>query len=178
MPAWLDVFFEILKFTIPALIMFWAVQNLFQQFLEGQQRLRLLEIKKGQKNSALPLRLQAYERLSLFCERISVPNLIRRLKTEGMQAGALRIALMMAIQQEFEHNVTQQVYISEQLWEIIKIARTDSVNLVSLVAEGVDPKAGADELVKALFKVLEERGEAPLDTALAAIRKEAGLLFG
>ena len=111
MPIWLDAIFEILKFTIPALIMFWAIQNLFKEFLQGQQQMRLMEIKQQQGNSTLPLRLQAYERLSLFCERITIPNLIMRLKTEGMQAGALRVALMMAIQQEFEHNLTQQVYI-------------------------------------------------------------------
>ena len=178
MPIWLTTIFEILKFTIPALIMFWAVQSLFKQFLQGQQQLRLMEIKQGQLGTTLPLRLQAYERLSLFCERISIPNLILRLKTEGMQAGALRVALMLAIQQEFEHNVTQQVYVSQNLWEIIKISRTDSVNLVNSVAEGVDPKADADELVQALFKVMEERGASPLTMALTGIKKEAGLLFG
>ena len=178
MPAWLEVIFEILKFTIPALIMFWAVQSLFKQFLQGQQQMRLMEIKQQQSGTTLPLRLQAYERLSLFCERISIPNLIMRLKTEGMQTGALRVALMMAIQQEFEHNLTQQVYVSEKLWEIIKLSRTDTVNVVISVAEGVDPKADANELVNALFTSLEERKGYPLLTAQAAIKKEAGLLFG
>lgn len=178
MPTWLAVIFEILKFTIPALIMFWAVQSLFKQFLQGQQQMRLMEIKQQQGSTTLPLRLQAYERLSLFCERISIPNLVMRLKTQGMQAGALRVALMMAIQQEFEHNLTQQVYISEQLWEIIKLSRTDTINVVTSVAEGVDPKASADELIKALFAAMEAREGSPLLTAQAAIKKEAGLLFG
>lgn len=178
MPIWLTTIFEILKFTIPALIMFWAVKSLFKQFLQGQQQMRLMEIKQGQQSTTLPLRLQAYERLSLFIERISIPNLILRLRTEGMQAGALRVALMMAIQQEFEHNITQQVYVSEQLWEIIKIARTDSVNLVTGVSENVDPKADAVDLINALFAVMEERGASPLATAQVAIKKEAGLLFG
>lgn len=178
MPAWLVAIFEILKFTIPALIMFWAVQSLFKQFLQGQQQMRLMEIKQQQSGTTLPLRLQAYERLSLFCERISIPNLVMRLRTAGMQAGALRVALMMAIQQEFEHNLTQQVYVSEQLWEIIKLSRTDTVNVVTSVAEGVDPKADANELVKALFTAIENREGSPLLTAQAAIKKEAGLLFG
>ena len=178
MPQWLVAIFEILKFTIPALIMFWAVQGLLKQFLQGQQQMRLMEIKQQQSGTTLPLRLQAYERLSLFCERISIPNLIMRLKTEGMQAGALRVALMMAIQQEYEHNLTQQVYVSEKLWEIIKLSRTDTINVVTSVAEGVDPKADANDLVKALFTALEERKGSPLLTAQAAIKKEAGLLFG
>ncbi len=178
MPIWLDAIFEILKFTIPALIMFWAIQNLFKEFLQGQQQMRLMEIKQQQGSTTLPLRLQAYERLSLFCERISIPNLVMRLKTQDMQAGALRVALMMAIQQEFEHNLTQQVYISEQLWEIIKLSRTDTINVVTTVAEGIDPKVDANELVKALFAFLESREGSALLTAQAAIKKEAGLLFG
>ena len=178
MPAWLVAIFEILQFTIPALIMFWAVQSLFKQFLQGQQQMRLMEIKQQQSGTTLPLRLQAYERLSLFCERISIPNLVMRLRTEGMQSGALRVALMMAIQQEFEHNLTQQVYVSEQLWEIIKLSRTDTVNVVTSVAEGINPKSDAQELIKALFAAIETREGSPLLTAQAAIKKAAGLLFG
>jgi len=83
MPAWLVAIFEILKFTIPALIMFWAVQSLFKEFLQGQQQMRLMEIKQQQSGTTLPLRLQAYERLSLFCERISIPNLVMRFKNRG-----------------------------------------------------------------------------------------------
>ena len=152
MPVWLITIFEILKFTIPALIMFWAVRSLFKEFLQGQQQLRVMEIRQQQSNTTLPLRLQAYERLSLFIERINIPNLVMRLKSEGMSAGALRVALMMGVQQEFEHNLTQQVYISEKLWEIIKFCKTDTINMVTAVAEGVDPQADANELVKALFK--------------------------
>ncbi|MEM6320615.1 MAG: hypothetical protein AAF960_23300 [Bacteroidota bacterium] len=178
MPTWLTAIFEILKFTIPALIMFWAVRSLFKEFLLGQQQMRMMEVRQKQVDSTLPLRLQAYERLALFCERITIPNLIRRVKTEGMQAGALRVALMMAIQQEYEHNLTQQIYVSEKLWEIIKLSRTDTLNVISSVAENVNPKDDAQKLVEALFAALESREGSPLLTAQIAIKKEAGLLFG
>ena len=178
MPTWLSVIFEILKFSIPALIMFWAVQSLFGKFLAGQTQLKQLDIQKNQQDATLPLRLQAYERLSLFCERISIPNLMQRLRTEEMQAGALRYAMLMAIQQEYEHNITQQVYVSSQLWEIISIAKNDTINLISGIAETVDPKANAKELSSALINALNERNDVPLNMALQAIKKEAGLLFG
>ena len=143
MPEFLAVILEILKYVLPAFIMFLTVYFMMKQYHEGQFRIKTLDFKQKQQQTTLPLRLQSYERLSLFCERISIPNLVMRLKTQGMQAGALRVALMMAIQQEFEHNLTQQVYISEQLWEIIKLSRTDTINVVTSVAEGVDPKADA-----------------------------------
>ncbi len=178
MPTWLTAIFEILKFTLPALIMFWAVQSLFSKFLAGQTQLKRLDLQKNQQDATLPLRLQAYERLSLFCERISIPNLMLRLRTEDMQAGALRYAMLMAIQQEYEHNITQQVYVSSQLWEIISIAKNDTINLISGIAETVDSKANAKELSTALINTLNERNDVPLNMALQAIKKEAGLLFG
>jgi len=178
MPIWLSVIFEILKFTIPALIMFWAVHSLFGKFLEGQNKMKMLELQKGQSDTTLPLRLNAYERLSLFCERISIPNLMLRLRTDDMQAGALRYAMLMAIQQEYEHNITQQVYVSEQLWQIINLAKEDTMSLVAGVGETIDSKVNAKELSDALIGALNERQEYPLNTALSAIKKEASILFG
>ena len=178
MPIWLTTILEIIKFTIPALVMFWAIQHLFGQFLAGQSQIKQLEMQSSKKDASLPLRLQAYERLSLFCERISIPNLLLRLKAEGMQAGALRYAMLMAIQQEYEHNITQQVYVSDQLWQIINLAREDTINLISSIGETVDSKSDAKILSTALFKALNERNNYPLHTALRGIKKEASILFG
>ncbi|HMW75898.1 MAG TPA: hypothetical protein PKD40_09585, partial [Saprospiraceae bacterium] len=72
-----------------------------------------MELKQNANAVTLPLKLQAYERLSLFCERISIPSLILRLNQPGMNTQALRYAMLISIQKEFEHNITQQMYISE-----------------------------------------------------------------
>ena len=177
MPIWLEVILEIIKLTIPALIVFLTVNALLKRFLEGQQQLRLIELRKDQQAATLPLRMQAYERLSLFCERIAIPNLLLRLRQEGMRAGELRLLLLMSIQQEYEHNITQQVYVSDQLWQILNIARDDAVNTVDLAAEMVSPKADAKELAQALLGILEKRGTTGLEKALLAIKKEASLML-
>ena len=178
MPELLSIFLEILKFTLPALIMFWAVHSLFGQFLEGQNKIKLLELQSKKQDTTLPLRLQAYERLSLFCERISIPNLMLRLKTDDMQSGALRYAMLMAIQQEFEHNITQQVYVSEKLWQIINLAKEDTMSMIGAIGETVNPQSNATELSTALINAMNERVDYPLGTALSAIKKEASVLFG
>src|SRR5690606_3917144 len=113
MPVWLSVILEIIKITIPALIVFATVHTLLKQYLEKQYQLRKLDLKQDQTKTTTRLRLQAYERLSLFCERISIPSLILRLRSEKMNAMELRLAMMIAIQKEFEHNITQQVYVSD-----------------------------------------------------------------
>lgn len=177
MPAWLSVILEIVKITVPALIVYFTVYNLLKQYLEGQHKMRMLEFKQSHQKESTPLRFQAYERLSLFCERIALPNLILRMRQEGMTAAQLRLSLLLAIQQEYEHNITQQVYVSDQLWQIIKIARDDAVNTIDIVSEDIDPKADATILATELFKFLERRESTGLDKALVAIKKEASLLL-
>ena len=177
MPIWLSAILEIIKITVPALIVYLTVHSLLKQYLESQQKIKLADLKQGQQGTTIPMRLQAYERLSLFCERVSLPNLLLRTRKPGMTASELRVALLLGIQSEYEHNITQQVYVSDQLWQIIKIARDDAVNTISLAAEAVDPKADAKDLAHILIDILTKRGGTGLEKALLAVKKEAGILL-
>ncbi len=177
MATFLSVLLEIIKVTIPALIVFLTVYYLMKTYLDKRYQVKLLKFKQKQQNITIPLRLQAYERLSLFCERISIPNLVLRLKQEDQNAALFRIALLLTIQQEFEYNITQQVYVSDQLWQIIKISRDETVNLINGLSERVDPKAPAKELAGVLLNFAEARPDTALDKALVAIKKEASILM-
>ena len=177
MPTWLSFILEVLKLTIPALIVFLTAYYILKTYLENQYRLKMAEIKQGQIQTTLPLKLQAYERLSMLCERIAIPNLLLRIRKDGMTAGELQVALLLAIQQEYEHNITQQVYVSGQLWEIIKMARDEAVNLVALVAEKVGPRADGRELAQALFNIVNQRDAMAVEKALLAIKKEAAIVL-
>ena len=137
----------------------------------------MVDFKQNQQKTSLPLRLQAYERLSLFCERVSIPAMIMRVKSPEMTTTELKYALMIAVQHEFEHNITQQVYVSDQLWQIIKIAKNDVINTLSLVADNLEPNGNANLYATALYNYLEKRDILPLDKSLLAIKKEAGLLM-
>ncbi len=172
----MELLFEILKFTLPALIVGLTTYFLFKNFFDFQYRIKAMENKQNDRRITVPMRLQAYERLSLFCERISIPNLIMRLRAQDGNAQSLRFALMIAVQQEFEHNVSQQVYVSDQLWQIIKLTKENMLGIISEVAQKIDKSADTEPFIDALFKYLEEN-QSPTDTALAAIRKEAGDLF-
>lgn len=178
MSPWLAVILEIIKITVPALIVFLTVSYMLKQFLGGQLQLKALEIQDKQNKTTLPLKLQAYERLSLFCERIAVPNLLLRLGDNGGQPQGLRVALLMAIQQEFEHNITQQVYVSEQLWAIIKAARDDNVNFIDQVWNKLEGDFTSSDFRQALFAYQAQREQTGLDTALSAIKKEASVILG
>ncbi len=121
----MDSFLQILLVVIPALIVFATAYLLLRKLTDNQIRAQMLKQQQEQVQAILPIRLQAYERLSLFCERVSVPNLLMRTPTSGMKTSQYKLSLLVAVQQEFEHNVTQQVYISDNLWQIIQVARDD-----------------------------------------------------
>lgn len=173
----MTVVLEILKYTIPGLLVFLTAYFMLKTYLDKQYQLRLLEIQQEGKKSSTPLKLQAYERLSLLCERSSIPNLILRLKQKESTVASLRMAMLIALQQEFEHNVTQQIYVSDQLWEILKLARNETVNIIEAVAEPLDAQAPAEELAQRLLAFNQQNEQQPMNTALQAIKREAGLML-
>ncbi len=177
MSNWLITLLEIIKITVPALIVFFTVYHLMKTYLDKQYQLKVLEFKQSQNSTTVPSRLQAYERLSLFCERITIPSLMLRLREEGQTNAALRYAMLVTIQQEFEYNITQQVYVSEQLWQIIKISRDNTVMDINGLYEQVDPKGPSKELATILLSQTEHQSASSLNTALLAIKKEASLLM-
>ena len=123
MSTFINVLLEIVKITVPALIVFLTVHHILKTYLDKQYQLKLLEHKQANRNTTIPMRLQAYERLSLFCERISIPSLLLRLRQKDQTTAELRLQLLLTIQHEFEYNITKHECVIEQLWQILKIAR-------------------------------------------------------
>lgn len=174
----METFLEILKYTVPGLVVFVTAYFLLKLYLDDRLRYELATQRSESLKITLPLRLQAYERLTLLCDRISIPNTLLRIRMPGMTVGELRGALMLAISQEFDHNTSQQLYVSDTLWQIISFAKNDALNFVMQTATDLDPKADAQVLVNALLQTLDEnQGSNPLQKALIAIRTEAGQLF-
>ncbi len=173
----LDVILEILKVTLPALVVFATVYYLFKTFLENQQKMKMMEIQKEGRSTLLPLKFQAYERLALFCERISLGNLVTRLRQEDMSAADLRLALILGIQQEYEHNLSQQVYVSEDLWKMVTFGKNDTINVVDLVFKTVKDDDTGRDLSRAIFNYLNEVKITPVDKVRSAIAQEAAGYF-
>lgn len=107
---------ELLKYTLPALVVALVVYVMLDKYADSNYKLRLLKLKTKNSKEYLPLKLQAYERLTLLVYRISPENIIPRVTLHGMTANDLKNALLFQIQQEFEHNITQQVYVSNGVW--------------------------------------------------------------
>ena len=174
---------EILKYTIPGLVAFLTAWYLVRQFLKEEKEILIAkqapaQTAKEKDHNVKQFRMQAYERLVLFCERISIPNLVFRMRTAQMTVQELHAAILLAIQQEFDYNVTQQVYVSNALWQIISIAKNDTIRVVNDITDKLDPDADSKLLANALFNFVEKQ-ESGLATqkAIEAIKKEAELLI-
>lgn len=173
---WLTAILEIIKITVPALIVFLTVYYLMKTFFANQRAMKQLELSTQAKSTTVPMRLQAYERLSLLCERISIPNMVLRLREEGMSVQDLRMAMLLSIQKEIEYNITQQVYVGENLWEIVKLSRDQVTTIVNEVAAKMPIDSDARDYARALLSVVSQT-ESALDKAQSAIKAEAGLIL-
>jgi hypothetical protein len=166
---------EILAYTLPSLITGSVAYYLFNLYFKEQQNTRRWLLQKDAQKDALPLRLQAYERMTLFLERISLTKLLVRISpisTDKMDYGNLIIE---HIEQEFEHNLTQQIYMSDECWSIITTAKNATIQMIrkTIVTEEIKD---ADALRNVLLNDLLDK-QSPSNAALAYIKNEVSQMW-
>ena len=174
----MDTFFQILGYSIPALVVFATVYFFIKKFFDTQLEKEAYEFRKANVAQITPMKLQAYERLLMLCERISIPNLMMRLSTGNDSAEGLSKAMMIAIQQEYEHNLTQQIYVSENLWKIITMAKNQTLEVISTASNNLRADDPGALIANEAIEVLTAMKADPLETAKRSIRKEMQILFG
>ena len=120
----------------------------------------------------LPLKLQAYERFVLLLERIHPANLVMRVNSAELSSLQLQSQLVRSIREEFEYNLSQQLYVSGPSWELIKNAKEETIALINQASGKVSDNAHSSELIKAIFDISMAKGKLPVETALEAIKRE------
>src|ERR1700752_3046191 len=114
----MNAFIDLLKIIIPAGAVFAAAYFLVKRFLDNEQKRREFELKKSSQANITPLKIQAYERIVIFLERINPNSLVVRVNKNNMNARQLHLELVSTIKAEYEHNLSQQIYMSEGAWEL------------------------------------------------------------
>ena len=173
----METFLEILKYILPSMVMFIALYFVMNRFLETEHRKQLFAFKNENNKITTPLRLQAYERLVLFLERVSMDKVVLRVSKPKMSALALKNELLLTIQKEFEHNLTQQLYISNASWDAIVLAKDESLKVVRIAASQIRPDATAIELGQKIFEIMVKLEKVPSQIALNALKKEMKQFF-
>lgn len=129
------------------------------------------------RNVALPLQLQAYERIVLFVERISPQSLISRINQPGFTVLDMQIGMVSNIKSEYDHNVSQQIYVTQQAWEAVKTVKEQTISIINQIALKLPPDAPAIELNKQILELFMQQNESPADIAAAIINAEAKRLM-
>jgi hypothetical protein len=173
----MEPFFDILKITIPAVIVFLTAYVLLRNMIRNDQDKRKQELVMQNSRTVVPIRLQAYERIILFLERTSIESLLMRTNTPGMSAGELHSVLLTTIRSEFEHNLSQQIYISQQGWEVVKNAKSNTIKIINSQFEKTPNTASALDFSKVLLQSVMEMDKEPTRTAIEYIKNEISRLL-
>ncbi|HEY1030510.1 MAG TPA: hypothetical protein VGD89_01975 [Flavipsychrobacter sp.] len=169
---------EILKYTIPALIVLISSYLIVQKFLVSQIKRKQLALLQDNQQITVRLRLQAYERLVLFIERINPRQLVPRIYMSGMSVADLQQALVFNIKAEFEHNLSQQIYVSSNVWNTVRGVMEQEINMIGTLAQQLKPDAPAKDLhMRIIDAILSEPGVMPTDVALQIINEEAKMVL-
>lgn len=166
---------ELLSYTLPAVVTGVVAYYFFDLHTKNEEgRRRYLLNKEAQKN-ALPLRLQAFERMTLYMERINPTKLLIRIAPLSQDKNEYENLIITQIEQEFEHNLTQQIYMSDECWTIIVTAKNATIQMIRK-ANRSDRADSADKLREVLLNDLMEK-QSPSNAALAYIKNEVGQLW-
>lgn len=166
---------DYLAYLLPSVVVAAIAYYFFKTHTQHFEQLKHFEMNAELKKNAQPLRLQAYERLCLYLERIAPGNLVPRIKPYSDNKHDYENLLIKTIEQEFEHNLAQQIYISNKCWSVVKASKNATINLIRQI--------GMKEHVTDAHKLREEiltnllDKESPSDTGLAYLKNEVGRMW-
>ncbi|MFO0320973.1 MAG: hypothetical protein ACK504_00940 [Bacteroidota bacterium] len=169
-------FIELLKIIIPAGAVFAAAYFLVKRFLDNDQKRREHELRKSSLSAITPLKITAYERIVIFLERINPNNLVVRVNKNGMNARQLHHDLVATIKAEYEHNLSQQIYISEGAWELVKTAKEEIIRTINISSSKVPSDASSNDLAMVILNVASN-SILPNDIAIKNIKREISQNF-
>lgn len=173
----MDIFLEILKYCLPALIVFLVVYVMMNKFAKREEMVTRYYLLKSSQKTTLPIRLTAYERMVLFLERISPDSLVPRLQDDKLNALQLHAALLQAVRAEYEHNVAQQIYMSDDAWAVIKNAKENVLQLINVCAANVEPQKPSIELARVIVATYEQNEDTPTRAAISFLKAEIKTYF-
>ena len=168
---------EVLKYCIPALIVLLATWIVMHKLFNNEQQKREWELKRASQKEISPIRLRAYERLALMLERTQPEHMLMELEVSTMTVQQVQQRLLQTIRLEFDHNMSQQIYVSESVWEQIMVARGQMMAFVTAMAVQLPPESTSLDYAKVLLTAYSTNGETANEKALRALKEEAAKLI-
>ncbi len=172
-----DIFIETMQYMVPALVVFLVTYFTLKKMLDEDYRRKELELKSKRSTDLTPMKLQAYERLTILLERIRLDNLVMRLADPNLSATEFKHRLSASINEEFNHNVSQQIFISDQAWIMVKAAKEDALNTINNCYKDMSEFSKSPDLGKAILQDVLDRKNDVVASAIGFLKKEIDLVF-
>ncbi|WP_304196875.1 hypothetical protein [Flavobacterium alvei] len=166
---------ELISYSLPTLIMAFVAYSFFELYTKNENAKRNYLLQKNTKPDTLSLRLQAYERMTLFLERINPSQLLVRVSPISENKIDYQNFVIAQIEQEFEHNLTQQIYISDECWSTITTAKNTTIQMILLATQS-EKVSDANQLREAILNDLLAK-QSPSSVALAFLKNEVSQLW-
>ena len=176
-----DQWFNVMLMLLPSVVVFLTAYFLLRQLLETRsheaQSAAIQAVRQEDRKHTLPMRLQAYERLALFLERISPGALVFRVHKHNMTSSMLHGELLATVREEFEHNVTQQVYVSDKAWQQVKMAKEETLRIINIAYEQTGDERNGTALSQRIFETASKLAHLPTQAAMLSLKDEIRKLF-
>ena len=173
----METVIEFAKLLIPAGAVLYGMYLVVKSFVQKELNQATIDLRSKNQEITMPMRLQAYERICLFLERITPNNLVLRLRDNAYNAREFQQVLVNDIREEYNHNLSQQIYTSDQAWELVKNAKEEIIAVINQSGQGLPEQATSLDLAKRVFDTMLKKGNDPTTYALLQIKKEARTLF-
>lgn len=170
----MDIWYIIITFTIAGLIVFATAYFILKTFMRNEQKKRETDIRAQTLQATSPIKIQAYERLVLFLERINPESLLVRVQSPHMNTAQLHSDLLTTIRAEFEHNLSQQIYVSAHTWNAIKQTKEHIIKIINSEASHIDSQRPASDLSQAILHTIMNLEENPITITIDILKIEAG----
>ncbi len=169
-----DQIFQLFAYLLPSVVTGAIAFYFFRMHTNNEEGRRRFLLHKDSQTNTLPIRLQAYERMALFLERIAIPSLVVRVAPKSSDKNKYESLLIQSIETEFEHNLSQQIYMTDDCWNVIKAAKSATIQMIRKAA--MSETDSADKLREDVLNETMDKAS-PSATALAYVKKEIGELW-
>ena len=173
----MEEFLNIVMGVVPAVVVGVVAYMLINRFLEAEKEKHVMEIRRESVKFSIPVKMQAYARIILLLERLDPVKSVNRVIKPGMTSRDLQKTVLADIRNEFEHNITQQLYVSKTTWEEVKKAKDESMKILAITITRTPDQGDAIEYTKVLIQVLAEVNASPTLAAIEVVRHEAKKIF-
>jgi hypothetical protein len=173
----MEIVGDLIKILLPAGLVLLGIYLTIEALLKKQLEKGLVEMRSKNTELILPIRLQAYERMTLFLERISPHNLILRINQSNMTAAELQAIMLREIRDEYNHNLSQQIYMSEVSWTLIRNAMEEIISVINTCAQQTEPEKPSIDLARKIFEIQMNRDGDSIQKALSEMKNEVSVYF-